>query len=34
MRIRLVDLLSALLLEVILGQYPELTTAVEEQDSE
>jgi hypothetical protein len=34
MRIRLVDLLSALLLEVISGQYPELTTAVEEQDSE
>lgn len=34
LRIRLVDLLSALLHEVILGQYSELTTAVEEQDSE
>lgn len=34
MRIRLVGLLSALLLEVISGQPVELTTAVEEQDSE
>ena len=35
MRIRLADLLSALLLEVMSGQYPELTTtAVQEQDDE
>jgi hypothetical protein len=34
MHIGLVSLLSALLLEVISGQYLELITAVEEQDSE
>jgi hypothetical protein len=34
MRIGLVSLLSALLLEVISGQCLELITAVEEQDSE
>ena len=34
MRIGLVSLLSALLLEVISGQYLELITAAEEQDSE
>ena len=34
MRIRLVYLLSALLLEAVSAQSPELTTAVEEQDSE
>jgi hypothetical protein len=34
MRIRLVDLLSALLIEVVSAQSPELTRAVEEQDSE
>ena len=34
MRIGLVSLLSALLLEVISGQYLGLITAVEEQDSE